>query len=530
MSLITASKIVSSQQRVAQIFALSFATIATAFASNSFAEEVLVPQEGTPKYEVSNLRAAGKWLIFDYKRTSDGTIPGEVIAGGMSKEGVFTILGLGALGAKKHGRLTPDPTGELKFLPAKWRSSKDIEVFLLLYVDAKVEGQNMEGFLISNVSRIGNPGPETKGRPLTDKEAAAFARYKLQHTLPGQVPSGYIPVTAKTSLAPGMPVKAGYFGQWEDAEVLSFDDKGKVLLKYPSDSGQLVRKREGWIAVDPSVEKKAASSPSQFKLSENIRPGRMLPAPEGYVLLNDEMELAAGTPLLYETDKYFPDWGEAFLVDAVGDEIKMRGKNSSASWDKNVARNRFLISKETLELLNRQGIEEKFAENIGLDPSEVKPKSTARKVAGETKSSLSTDSVAAETVALEDVSLRTWTDDTGKHKIEARYVSQTDTGVTIKMETGREVTLSFEKLSAGDRELASAIKAAEEAGTLPLSTDQLKQSLRTWTDDTGKHRIEAKYVSHDDIAVTLITDTGREMKLPLEKLSAEDRELVAKIK
>jgi len=49
---------------------------------------------------------------------------------------------------------------------------------------------------------------------------------------------------------------------------------------------------------------------------------------------------------------------------------------------------------------------------------------------------------------------------------------------------------------------------------------------RMWTDNAGKHRQEAKYVSNDHEAVTLRHRDGRKVKVPLERLSESDRRWV----
>ena len=54
----------------------------------------------------------------------------------------------------------------------------------------------------------------------------------------------------------------------------------------------------------------------------------------------------------------------------------------------------------------------------------------------------------------------------------------------------------------------------------------LEKTLRTWTDSTGKYKIEAWYVRRTAKQVYLKTDAGRELNMPIEKLSDEDRALL----
>jgi hypothetical protein len=55
---------------------------------------------------------------------------------------------------------------------------------------------------------------------------------------------------------------------------------------------------------------------------------------------------------------------------------------------------------------------------------------------------------------------------------------------------------------------------------------KLISPYRVWTDNAGKHRQEAKYVSNDHEAVTLRDRDGRKVEVPLERLSESDRRWV----
>ncbi|MFH1918631.1 MAG: SHD1 domain-containing protein [Planctomycetota bacterium] len=52
--------------------------------------------------------------------------------------------------------------------------------------------------------------------------------------------------------------------------------------------------------------------------------------------------------------------------------------------------------------------------------------------------------------------------------------------------------------------------------------------VRTWTDDTGKHKTEAEFISHEDGVVKLKKADGQVVELPLERLSGADREWVGR--
>ena len=49
--------------------------------------------------------------------------------------------------------------------------------------------------------------------------------------------------------------------------------------------------------------------------------------------------------------------------------------------------------------------------------------------------------------------------------------------------------------------------------------------LRTWTDSSGKHKIEAEFVRFNENKVTLKKEDGKRITLVLSKLSDEDQDL-----
>jgi len=55
------------------------------------------------------------------------------------------------------------------------------------------------------------------------------------------------------------------------------------------------------------------------------------------------------------------------------------------------------------------------------------------------------------------------------------------------------------------------------------------ESVREWTDVTGKHRTQAAYVSSDGKAVTLLREDGKTVQLSLDRLSREDQAYVRRM-
>jgi hypothetical protein len=54
-------------------------------------------------------------------------------------------------------------------------------------------------------------------------------------------------------------------------------------------------------------------------------------------------------------------------------------------------------------------------------------------------------------------------------------------------------------------------------------------AVRTWSDATGEHKIEAAYLGFADSKVKLKRVDGKEIAVPVEKLSAADQQYVQKM-
>lgn len=113
---------------------------------------------------------------------------------------------------------------------------------------------------------------------------------------------------------------------------------------------------------------------------------------------------------------------------------------------------------------------------------------------------------------------RVWTDTSGKFRIEAEFVELRDGKVTLRRPDASIVAVPLDKLSPADQALAR-----QQAGGGPAAAGGGKS--RTWTDSTGKFKIDAEFVELRDGKVTLKRTDGKTAVLPLDRLSPEDRQL-----
>ncbi|MGA2257530.1 MAG: SUMF1/EgtB/PvdO family nonheme iron enzyme [Thermoguttaceae bacterium] len=74
--------------------------------------------------------------------------------------------------------------------------------------------------------------------------------------------------------------------------------------------------------------------------------------------------------------------------------------------------------------------------------------------------------------------------------------------------------------------VALVVLAAIGSLALAIAQEPSTHQLRTWTDSTGKYTIQAEFVDSKDGKVRLKKQDGKEVTIPVEKLSDADREFV----
>ncbi|WP_145058481.1 SHD1 domain-containing protein [Adhaeretor mobilis] len=162
---------------------------------------------------------------------------------------------------------------------------------------------------------------------------------------------------------------------------------------------------------------------------------------------------------------------------------------------------------------------------------------------------------------------RTWSDKSGKHKIEAEFVEATGGNAKLKKPDGKVITIPLAKLSKDDQRHIRDIVKGQASGSSGGGTNSSdkgrgngstfnysertrdgntiiersfshstgnaakadKPKRRTWTDATGKHNIEATFMELVDDKVRLRREDGKVLLLPLNKLSEKDQEAAKRL-
>lgn len=494
-------------------------------------QDLIVPPEDAPQYRLSNLRfdsdEFGRSVIaFDYRRTRGEGFG--VRMAGKTDSGPLTIMGF---------PIPDDDSGTVRLRQTfGFASSKDtnLEIYLVMPVHwAEVHSGTC---MVSNPVRMGNPGPQTRARAWNDKEKAAYEKHLLDKQPPPEVPAGYVRSTNDMKLLPGMPVLAGRFGEWQPAEVVS-SSQGQVNYKLPDRERLLRRQAADWFAVEESVLEKAKRNAGSFRPSVAVLPDGWLPIPADAVPLAADVSLYVGTPLMMEEGH---EWRKVYVMNADRQSVKIRFDDRDANWDREEPRTHFIVEKKTLELLDDPAMAEQFASNVTL------------------RTGSSADAFPGEST-VEGGLARPAPKRFKEYPIDipiprgAQAIPD-----DLRLEPGTPVALCWARkwnaytvLSENpDGTVNVHWNGHADAWDCSMRRDQLiienktirilqrkqgnaakdlQKTLRTWTDSSGQHKIEARFLRKSETEVTLETDAGREINLPLTKLSKEDVQLLESI-
>ena len=88
----------------------------------------------------------------------------------------------------------------------------------------------------------------------------------------------------------------------------------------------------------------------------------------------------------------------------------------------------------------------------------------------------------------------------------------------------RDLTLSRRNLQLAPAEVDQPARPAATKGS--SATVEIKSPMRTWTDKSGRFRIEASFVSEENGSVKLLRKDGKPATVPLDKLSEADQAFI----
>jgi len=517
--------------------------------------ELLTAPEDAPQYQLSPPRVTEtgvggfqKVIVIDFKRTRQGKHNGWVTLAGRTASGPFKLRDYGgARFNQDSGTLLIDGGFGISGLV-----NESFEMWLELPATL---GKGNQAFMVSNAIIKGNLNSNTTARAWTAEERAAYEEHKKSQVPPAALPPDHVAVDASTKLLPGMPVMAGWKGAWESAEVIRFSPaKGIVLVKYakyPDHLTQLALSQ--WVAVLPATLVKGDSKPEAFKPTVRTLGDSTLAIPENYVPVEEDTPLLVGTPLKQD---YHIKWSEVYVLELKEDRVRIGYKGYSQHWDKDVRRSELIISNKTLDELKNPEAVKRLVEAMNTDRKSNEFKSglsrssddgfpTARSSGGRLqKYPINIDVPKGAQVVAEDLPLEPGTPLAvcwGRRWHPVSVLAVNDDG-TVKIHWDEfgdnwDGDMQRDQLIIQDKTVrklkqklgAAAPSTAVAATSSSTPSKPADGKLRTWVDSTGNFKIQAEFVEKTAAGVKLRRADGREVTMPLEKLSLDDQNHVAEL-
>ncbi len=517
----------------------------------SYAQDLIQPAPDMPAYTLGSVHqgndAFGRPSVtIDYHRAKEGA--GLVSLSGKTSEGPLKIMGFGIL----H-----DASGKLE-LSSLFSGGRGLDVDLYLTVSGSFAEECPFQCLVSNIVQVGTPrGTPTTAREWNTKESAAYQKDLLGRKPPFAPPEGYQIVQGVTKLLAGMPVKVARYGEWMDAEALTND--ALVTVKISGVKTLRTMTRGGWIAVQSSVLQQAASSPSSFQPSAKVIPGTTETLPVGYVIVTDAMKIVPGTPVkaIWHTQL-----SDATVIAVDGKQLTTHYDSQPAAFDKKLNRSSIVIAQSTLEELAKPDAAEQFESRIPKKSSfEEEMEEDSKRMAAEMKlardeldrifaenqkrmapagnfngaGGLSTSPLPTSPLTVQnnpidlpipkvaemlplDIELPQGT------KLAACWGQRWNYVTVLKDSTEETVPIHWDSQPTQfDGLIHRSQLIIRKIDLKKLRSKATRLAQRVWTDVTGKHSVEAKLSSRTDTHITLVKVDGKEVKLPIDKLSSADQ-------
>lgn len=422
------------------LFALFLFTLCC-FGTDASGKEYLKALPTDPAYKFSNLRQGkdkyGKvTLTLDFQRTRKSSGHTSCFINGKTNQGLLSISAV-LPGFKDSGSLSMTL---MSMSPRKGTPALNIELF---GVAIHTIGEKKYVYsLISNPVRIGNPGPVTVGRPWSSNESAglethqklkplAIKRYAVTADLPAG--SVHVPITAK--LSESLKLEACYQSKWYPVTALSENSDGSVRVRW-DDWGEaydcnmvreelvikktilakLDRHSESAFTVTPppvTEEKIDTKVPRASELSSKPlkKYSVTIDVPGDSISVPLSAKLTPGTKL---QACYANSWNPiTFLGHNDDGTLTVRWDAYGPAFDCRMSHKELIIKKHQLRNTSQ------------------KPR-------------------------------RTWTDSTGRFKVQAELLGIDGNTVKLRTEAGKEVALPIKRLSKADRDYLDALETSPE--------------------------------------------------------------------
>jgi large subunit ribosomal protein L7/L12 len=320
-------------------------------------EAPLRPHPKSPVYQLSNLRKLPDSpfgdLALDFTREGDTSAAFNIVLVTRDSRGRQDHGSIGSFAfAKKEG------TVKLRVFGGGIGSG-GLEMWLELhqFMAGKTYRQK-----ISNSVTMGSVAQTTEPRDWNAEETKAFEQWEKSITPPPAPPKGYLAVASEAALLPGMPLLAGWSGEWKQAEVIDVRKEGAVLVKYRDYPTVLIVRPRTWLAIEQKTLDAGRTNPAQFVASAKVLPGGSTPVPADLEPVTSAVPLVKGAPLKAE---WGSKWNDVTVLDVLSDSrVRIHWDGWSNTWDEDRDLSTLMVTKQTLADLKKPGAKEQFAERL----------------------------------------------------------------------------------------------------------------------------------------------------------------------
>ena len=500
--------------------------------NQSRAQDLIQPAPDMPCFTLGSIKQAKDAFgrdafTIDYNRTKEGV--GATVLAARTSDGSLKMVGTEVLG---------DESGELN-LNRFFSGGKGLDGELYLVVSGSFAEECEFMSLVSNVVRVGNPAFATAlAREWNATESSAYQKELVGRKPPFGIPEGYTLVRASTKLIAGMPVKVGMYGKWVDAEALTSEAVVTVRVLGATKSRSVTR--DGWLTIDPTILQKGTVSPSSFKASVTLIPGTTVILPEGYVVVDETINLIPGTPI---QAIWLKELLPATVIAIDGGIVWIHNDTKPAWLDQKSERGQLVIARSTIEELAKPDAAQRFQNRVPKRSSQDEEtqgggdriKQNLNNGMDSTGNTIGPGGSLPQVFALQnnpielpiprEAELLPLDFPIPRGTKLAACAGRKWNYVTV-LKDNKEDTVPVhwdDRTPEFDGLIHRTQLIIRKSDLKKLRIKATRSERRMWTDATGKYSVEATLSSRTSTQITIVKEDGKEVTLSIDKLSAVDQ-------
>lgn len=506
------------------------------------AADLLTPQADAPRYQLSNLRTErdrfGRSLIaLDFKRTREGK--GSVSVSGKSGKGRISITA-SVPSSQESGTIRLQ-----NLFSIRGDIATDIELYFVQ--SHRLSASKTMYSMVSNAVRLGNPGAASTPREWTAEEIAMHKEFvrimnddsahkpPKSYPVSVQVPKGSEFVPNTTKLTKGTRLHACYQDKWYPLTTISENDDGSVNVRWDDygakydcamNRGELViatsllsslgkhpvtrfaKTVPNWASESaktkpPAVAKKSAPA-SPTAISRKKYP-ISITIPSDSQLVPKDLKLKPGIPL---QACYSGKWNPITTLRENEDgTLEVRWDDYGSAFDCSMLRDELIIKK-------------KLVQQLRTDPSSVKVAAPPTKEIPRKSYPVSIAVPPDSVLVPKEAKLEPGT------KLQACYAGRWNPMTFLSANSDGTLNVRWDDYGPSFDCSMARNELIIKKNALKASSSRPTAEMRTFTDATGKFTVKAKVIKQSGTQVTLLTEKGKEVTLPLSKLSKADQEFL----